>query len=762
MAGTLRNMLVRVGADISGLKSGLKSAQKDVKYFGRNVTGSLKEMQGSMAGLAGALGGGLLVKGGVQDAMRYEALMATLGESMGNSRKDFEEWSETVGQSMGYSRLQSADTANLLSLNFKKIATSQQDLVDKTTKMMETAAIISNKRGMTMQEVSDRIRSAMNQEADGADELGVNVRIAAVQASKAYQELGNNMPWDKLSESMRKTILYHHILQQVSENLGTSMQDTTAARMAMFTASLTDVRMALGQAFLPIMYTVLPILTRLSQALYRALQYIAAFMRALFGGGFKYKAPVSKGDVAATESQAKALGGVGDAAEKAGKKSAGAAKKAKEAWSGTFGFDEVHTIKEPDAPAGGAGGGGGGGAGGAGGLGDMAMPEMPTDPFEPFSEGIDKLAQKMKKFTEPLKKAWDIFSAYFKNRIAVIGVWWREHKDQIIEAWNNVWGAVKPILGFLVDFIWESIKGVVSGVIRFFQGIIEFFTGVFTGDWQLAWEGLKNIFYGAFQAVFNFFNLTFIGGLRKGLITLVVDGLKAIKGFADDFIKFFKEMNANAGKFITDFKETFINALAFILGHIGRTFVKIALVLDDFATKAKTAAGQAWTNIKRVFADAFVWFSRTVVTPIINEFEKIKNAFSRGIGEGFKYIVNRAIDGFNSALSVFNRLKNKTPLANEIPNLRIPRLARGGITTGPTLAMVGDNPGGREVISPLDRLEGMLTNSVMRAIEITGGGNNNSGDIVLNIDGRRLARMVKPLLDAENRRIGTNVRLNPI
>ena len=169
MAQTLRNMLVRVGADITGLKSGLKNAQSQVKFFGRNVSGSMKEMKGTMASVAGALGGGMLVKGGIQDASRYEALMATLGESMGNSRKDFEKWSETVGQSMGYSRLQSADTANLLSLNFKKIATSQQDLVDKTTKMMETAAIISNKRGMTMQEVSDRIRSAMNQEADGAN-----------------------------------------------------------------------------------------------------------------------------------------------------------------------------------------------------------------------------------------------------------------------------------------------------------------------------------------------------------------------------------------------------------------------------------------------------------------------------------------------------------------------------------------------------------------------------------------------------------------
>ena len=764
MAQTLRNMLVRVGADITGLKSGLKNAQSQVKYFGRNVTGSMKEMKSSMAGLAGALGGGMLVKGGVQDAMRYEALMTTLGESMGNSRKDFEKWSETVGQSMGYSRLQSADTANILSLNFKKIATSQQDLVDKTTKMMEIAAIVSNKRGMTMQEVSDRIRSAMNMEADGADELGVNVRIAAIQTSKAYQELANNAPWDSLSESMRKTILYHHILQQVSENLGSTMQDTTAARMAMFTASLTDVRMALGQAFLPIMYTVLPILTRLSQALYRALQYISAFMRALFGGGFKYKAPVSQGDVAVTESQAKALDGVGGAAEKAGKKSAKAAKKTKEAWSGTFGFDEVNTIKETDtADAGGAGGGGGGGGGGsAGGLGDMEMPEMPPNPFEAFEEGIDKLAQKMKKFTEPLKKAWDIFSAYFKNRIAVIGVWWREHKDQIVEAWNNVWGAVKPILGFLVDFIWESIKGVVSGVIRFFQGIIEFFTGVFTGDWQLAWEGLKNMFYGAFQAIWNFFNLSFIGGLRKGLAEFVVKGLKAVKGFADDFIKFVKELGTNTKKFITDFKEAFINALAYVLGLIVRQFVKIAVVLDDFAKNCKTAAGNAWKAIKDVFWDAVGWFSRTIITPIVNEFEKIKNAFSKGIGEGFKYIVNRAIDGFNNALNVFNALKNKTPLGDKIPNLRIPRLARGGITTGPTLAMVGDNPGGQEVISPLDRLEGMLTNSVMRAIQLTGGGGNSSADIVLNIDGRRLARMVKPLLDAENRRVGTNVRLNPI
>lgn len=35
----------------------------------------------------------------------------------------------------------------------------------------------------------------------------------------------------------------------------------------------------------------------------------------------------------------------------------------------------------------------------------------------------------------------------------------------------------------------------------------------------------------------------------------------------------------------------------------------------------------------------------------------------------------------------------------------VPRLAAGGITTGPMLAMVGDNPGGREAIIPLDRYD---------------------------------------------------------
>lgn len=165
----MRNLLVRIGADISGLTSGMNSASKQLNAFGNQVNKALGGLKGQLAGALAAVVGGVAIKEGTQDAIKYEAIMGTLGESMGASRQDFIKWQEQVGSTMGFSKLKGAELANTLSLNFKKIATDSKDLVGKTTKMMEIAGLIANKRGMLMSEVSDRIRSAMNQEADGAN-----------------------------------------------------------------------------------------------------------------------------------------------------------------------------------------------------------------------------------------------------------------------------------------------------------------------------------------------------------------------------------------------------------------------------------------------------------------------------------------------------------------------------------------------------------------------------------------------------------------
>jgi hypothetical protein len=55
----------------------------------------------------------------------------------------------------------------------------------------------------------------------------------------------------------------------------------------------------------------------------------------------------------------------------------------------------------------------------------------------------------------------------------------------------------------------------------------------------------------------------------------------------------------------------------------------------------------------------------------------------------------------------------------------------------------------------------MLTNSVVQAMQL-GGGNRDSGDIILNIDGRTFARIVKPFLQKEDNRVGGDIRIRTI
>lgn len=822
----LRNMIVRVGADVTGLNKGMKQANASLKGFASQLNKTMAGIQGKLLGGMAGIGGGLILQSAVEDAMKYESLMTTLGESLGESRKDFEDWSATTGRAMGFSRLQSAQLANTLSLNFKKIAVDQADLEKKTTHMMEMAGIIANKRGITMEEVSDRIRSAMNQEADGADELGVNVRIAAIKTSDAYKKMADGKPWDQLSQHMQKTILYEHILQQVTENLGSSMQDTTQLRMAQFTASLYDVRLALGQAFLPIMYAVLPYLTKFMDKIYTALQYVTAFTKALFGG-FKFKSTGADDQLSALEKQKEATDDLGNATEKAGKK---ASKAGKEAKRGVAGFDEVNLLAETAKAGAGAGG-----AGAGAGAGDTTDDEGPPMKKKPFMEEVDKLVEKMKKIMAPvigpLKKAWKAIVDYVKGVISQITDWWKENGDQIVQAMKNVWKFLKPIVKWIVKFVWDSIKGLIDGIIQFFEGVTEFFAGVFTGDFDKAWEGIKDIFFGAIKAILNFFNLYGIGAIKKLLLGLVTDGIKIIAKLATGFKSQWAEMwaglkalatgkldeawfmvkakfddwithlyvigddiwKAITGKITgvgTWFTEHLINpmksavesgksAIATKAGEIwsaikskftspyywvrDNIIYKMRDALYNYRNTIGDKAADIWNAIKSKFSGAYSWFKDNFVSPISKLLGGVKDIFKNIISGNFKDAINIVLKGINKFIGALNKIKNKIPYVKGLPDLKtITPLAKGGIATSATLAMVGEGSQ-PEAIAPIDKLQGYITSAVLTAMRFTnGGGGNEPGDIVLNIDGRTFARIIKPHFDKETKRIGGNVKFNPI
>ena len=761
----LRNLLVRVGADISDLAKGLKDANKKVEKFSQRISDAMGGIGGKISGALAGLGAGILIKDAVGDAVRYEALMTTLGETVGESIEVFKEWQDTIGSAMGFSKLQGAELANMLSLNFKSISTSAEDLVTRTTKMMELAAVISNKRGMAMSEVSDRIRSAMNQEADGAMELGVDVRIAAIKAGRAYQEMADGAPWDKLSEQMRKTILYHHIFDQVSQNLGMTLADNTQIRVAAFTASLADVRLALGSAFLPILNVVLPLLTAFMRKLQQALHYVYSFVTALFGTPKKasgIKSQISTMDKA-TDSAVKfgdAQADAGKATSKAGK---AAKKAAKDMQDNLQSFDEFHQLaKEPSAGAGAGGGGGGGGGGGIGGGGGALEGLGGFEKPLAFTDGIfGELNKKAKKFGETVRN-WAKDSDGLESLKTGLKDFWGALDD----FWNSP--AIKNFRqNFKEDLpnFFSDIALIGGGTFKSLGGAVDLLTALINGDHKKAFEGLGDTFAGLWDIFSGTVGLIFpdlgnalsawgksFGEKWDWFLEKFVNNSDSAKEVWDKFCKF---MDEKAREKVEEVKKYFVDLYKKWNQNAEDWKRQQLQKFEEWKNGAKEKISAIPIWFKEKFGELHSWFKTNVSDPIKKSFENIASAFDISFSAGLKTVYNEAVGWINKAISAINEI-DFIPFT--IPTLKTLRLAEGGITNGPTFAMIGDNPGGKEVVSPLDKLQGFVTNAVIEAMALNGGA--ASGDVVLNIDGRQFARLVKPHLDKESQRIGTNVRLS--
>lgn len=67
----------------------------------------------------------------------------------------------------------------------------------------------------------------------------------------------------------------------------------------------------------------------------------------------------------------------------------------------------------------------------------------------------------------------------------------------LLQALVPVIQLVAEIFANVLGTALQSIAAIVTNVMGIFQGLIDFITGVFTGNWTQAWEGIKGIFSGA-------------------------------------------------------------------------------------------------------------------------------------------------------------------------------------------------------------------------------------------------------------------------
>lgn len=145
--------------------------------------------------------------------------------------------------------------------------------------------------------------------------------------------------------------------------------------------------------------------------------------------------------------------------------------------------------------------------------------------------------------------------------------------------------------------------------------------------------------------------------------------------------------------------------------------------------KIKDWFGNLKKGIINIFSDIGTWFA--------NVGKAIGGAISGAAGKAFNWIlekgagiINGFISGINVAIDIINAIPGVS--ISKLDLIQVPKLATGGITTGPTTALIGE--AGREAVLPLENNTEWMNLLADRIAERNGAPSN----IVLMLDGKEL------------------------
>lgn len=339
---------------------------------------------------------------------------------------------------------------------------------------------------------------------------------------------------------------------------------------------------------------------------------------------------------------------------------------------------------------------------------------------------------------------WEKIKQFFQGGID----WLMSKTDWVREHFGIIGEAIyKVIVVFLQNAlnIFDSIFTAIKGV---FDGLIMFIKGIFTGDWKMAWEGIKKIFSSIWEGIKGILTSAW-----NALIQVVEIAINLIKGIIETVLGVIKTVWEAIWNGISTFASNIWNAIVKVITNIINT---IKNTIQNVLNAIKTIWNNIWNGLKTTVVNIFngIW----------NTIKGIINSILGGI-EG---MANGVIKGVNLVINALNRLHfdipdwippplggkrfgfNITPLNT----VSLPRLAKGGIISQPTQAIIGE--AGREAVLPLENNTEWMDSLAEKIAGIIGTSNNNGGEIILKFDGSlaQFARIIKPELDKESQRRG--------
>ncbi|WEK53318.1 MAG: hypothetical protein P0Y55_12045 [Candidatus Cohnella colombiensis] len=754
----VKNLLVRAGADFSELKTEMRKANTSMKIFQSGMSSSLKK-------IAGIFAGAFAVKKMIDfGKASYEASnqMAVAEAKLATIMKQ---------------RMHATDgtISSVKDLISAQESIGVVDVTAQTAAAQELATYLSSAKSLKtlVPTLNDLVAQQYGLSASAEQATGMATMLGKVMDGQVGALSRYGFTFDKSQEKIlkygteaQKTALLVDIVRDSIGNMNVELGKTPQGQLKQIGYTFDSIKMEIGRGLVPVLQALLPYIRAIANAFLMAAQYASAFVSALFG----------KSNSKVVVSQADAVDDLGDAYTSAGEA-------AKKAAGSVAGFDEVNNLADNSSS----------GLSGASSAGKITTPLFDAGAMDGLTEVGAKTEEIYAKAREAAEKLTNTY-------------------NEIKKAVNDLWDAMKPfatwlggeykrnwgILGDTIEWVWKNITiPMANAELWFWNEVLKPFgkwiDGYFVGVWSGLGKAMKAVWDNVLVPIGNAFKWLWNDVLTpfgKWLGDKFVIAWNAVKDAANAVWKnVLVPFGEYIGKLWNDTMKAFGTWLKDVFAAAWDA-VKIAAngLWKNVLVPFGTFISKIWTDVLKPFtawlSDKFtiVWNTigdaasglGTILSDLVSyiagaftiDWEKAWNGISKffgtifeGVKNVFKGVINFIIDNLNYLIRKMNKISVDIPdwLGGGTFGINIseiPRLAKGGITDGPMLAMVGDNPGGREVVSPLDDLVGIVQTAVSSAMQAMGGSNQSQPQINLQIDGVTFARLMNAYSAKEGARIG--------
>lgn len=723
----------------------LQSAGDKMKTVGTGLT----------AGITAPLA--LAGKSMIDAASDFDENLNKVNVAFGNSSEAVTAWADNATKQFGLSKNQALEATSLFGDMGTAMGITQSEAADMSTSLAGLAGDLASFKNIDIEQAMTALSGVFTGETESLKQLGIvmtetNLEEFAAKTGKVYSEMG---------QAEKVQLRYNYVMEMTKNAQGdyARTSDGTANSLRTLQGSVDNLSIALGQNLLPI---ITPIINKMTEMVNK----------------FSEMSPGAQQFILVMAGVAAAIGPVliivGQLVSTVGKISP----LFSQASGMVGGFSKILGVLT-----------------GPVGLVVAAIASLAAvfaylfATNESFRESIMSTAQTL---GEAFKPVLDALLPVLTNLAAIIGETLGNVLQalapilaQIIElagtllaklgefitwALENILPVLQPIIEFLANAVisfFDTLSNVISSILETLSGIIDFLVGVFTGDWELAWTGIQEIFSGVWELITGI-----LSSAWEFITTLITNALDVVKEVISTGWNGIKTLTSSVWKTIENILsttwDTLKNLASSAFEAIGDTISSIWETIQD-------VTGDIWNGIQ----DTISGIVESISDKVSSVFEGMRDAVS-GIFESLVGLVksplNTIIDFLNrligAAQNAWNTIADFLSFSIDIPwpiseltgwgsfslsvpridgNFSLPYLASGAVIppNSPFMAVLGDQNRGTNIEAPLETIKKAVRDVVG---ENTGGVYHVSADV----SGRTLLDIVIDEAELRQRRNGSN------